>query len=77
MGQMRQDECTDLLKLLSGVSRPLEDVVADFLARVPQERRLRFGCAIRFVLEVSRRLPLPGAPYPPAPLHLRMLSVYT
>ncbi|KAM0909568.1 hypothetical protein ACQ4PT_014732 [Festuca glaucescens] len=51
MGQMRRDECTDLLKLLSGVSRPLEDVVADFLARVPPERRLRFGCAIKFVLE--------------------------
>ncbi|CAM0874931.1 unnamed protein product [Alopecurus aequalis] len=51
MGQMRRDECTDLLKLVSGVSHPLEDVVADFLARVPPERRLRFGCAIKFVLE--------------------------
>ncbi|PNT63844.1 hypothetical protein BRADI_4g21680v3 [Brachypodium distachyon] len=51
MGQMRRDECFDLLKLLSGVSRPLEDVVADFLARVPPERRLRFGSAIAFVLE--------------------------
>ncbi|VAI02902.1 unnamed protein product [Triticum turgidum subsp. durum] len=51
MCQMRRDECADLLKLISGVSRPLEDVVADFLARVPPERRLRFGSAIKFLLE--------------------------
>uniref|UniRef100_A0ACD6A4W4 Uncharacterized protein n=1 Tax=Avena sativa TaxID=4498 RepID=A0ACD6A4W4_AVESA len=57
IGQMRLDECTDLLKLLSGVSRPLEDVVADFLARVPPERRFRFGCAIKFVLEDKMMFP--------------------
>ncbi|EMS67447.1 hypothetical protein TRIUR3_16879 [Triticum urartu] len=38
----------------ASVSRPLEDVVADFLARVPPERRLRFGSAIKFLLEASR-----------------------
>ncbi|XP_062197258.1 uncharacterized protein LOC133900137 isoform X2 [Phragmites australis] len=51
MGGLRADECSDLLGLVSGVSRPLEDAVADFLARVPPERRLRFGSAVSFVLE--------------------------
>ena len=73
MGQMRLDECADLLKLVSGVSRPLEDVVADFLARVPPERRLRFGCAIKFVLEVRLFRP---RPVPVCPLHLHTLRLY-
>ncbi|XP_062183064.1 uncharacterized protein LOC133887141 [Phragmites australis] len=51
MGVLRADECADLLRLVSGVSRPLEDAVADFLTRVPPERRLRFGSAVSFVLE--------------------------
>ncbi|KAL6660775.1 hypothetical protein ACP70R_001810 [Stipagrostis hirtigluma subsp. patula] len=51
MGGLRADECSDLLGLVSAVSRPLEDAVADFLARVPPERRLRFGSALGFVLE--------------------------
>ncbi|TVU25961.1 hypothetical protein EJB05_28494 [Eragrostis curvula] len=51
MGGLRADECADLLGLVSGVSRPLEDAVADFLARVSPERRLRFGSAVSFVLE--------------------------
>ena len=52
MGALRGEECADLLALVSAVSRPLEDAVADFLARVPPERRPRFGNAVSFVLEV-------------------------
>lgn len=52
MGALRGEECANLLALVSAVSRPLEDAVADFLARVPPERRLRFGSAVSFVLEV-------------------------
>ncbi|XP_066337770.1 uncharacterized protein [Miscanthus floridulus] len=51
MGALRGEECADLLALVSAVSRPLEDAVADFLARVPPERRPRFGDAVSFVLE--------------------------
>uniref|UniRef100_A0A0A9DEU7 Uncharacterized protein n=1 Tax=Arundo donax TaxID=35708 RepID=A0A0A9DEU7_ARUDO len=51
MGGMRSEECADLLGLVSGVTRPLEDAVVDFLARVPPERRFRFGSALSFVLE--------------------------
>ncbi|EES09568.1 CCR4-NOT transcription complex subunit 11 isoform X2 [Sorghum bicolor] len=51
MGALRGEECADLLALVAAVSRPLEDAVADFLARVAPERRLRFGNAVRFVLE--------------------------
>lgn len=52
MGALRDEECANLLALVSTVSRPLEDAVADFLARVPPDRRLRFGTSISFVLEV-------------------------
>lgn len=52
MGPLRGDECANLLVLVAAVSRPLEDAVADFLARVPPERRLRFGSAVSYVLEV-------------------------
>ena len=52
MGALRGEECADLLALVSAVSRPLEDAVADFLARVPRECRPRFGNAVSFVLEV-------------------------
>ncbi|EEC67934.1 hypothetical protein OsI_35651 [Oryza sativa Indica Group] len=50
-GSLRPAECADLLGLVAGVKRPLEDVVADFLARIQPERRLRFGAAINFVLK--------------------------
>uniref|UniRef100_A0A0D9XQP3 Uncharacterized protein n=1 Tax=Leersia perrieri TaxID=77586 RepID=A0A0D9XQP3_9ORYZ len=50
-GSIKPTECADLLSLVAGVKRPLEDVVADFLARVPAERRIRFGAAISFVLK--------------------------
>ncbi len=53
-GSLRPAECADLLGLVAGVKRPLEDVVADFLARIQPERRLRFGAAINFVLKVTR-----------------------
>ncbi|AQK49287.1 Retrovirus-related Pol polyprotein LINE-1 [Zea mays] len=52
MFALRGEECANLLALVSAVSRPLEDAVVDFLARVPPERRFRFGSAISFVLEV-------------------------
>uniref|UniRef100_A0A804NKR7 CCR4-NOT transcription complex subunit 11 n=1 Tax=Zea mays TaxID=4577 RepID=A0A804NKR7_MAIZE len=51
MFALRGEECANLLALVSAVSRPLEDAVVDFLARVPPERRFRFGSAISFVLE--------------------------
>ncbi|CAN6374859.1 unnamed protein product [Urochloa humidicola] len=51
MGRLRGGECADLLALVSAVSLPLEDAVADFRARVAPERRLRFGSAVSFVLE--------------------------
>ncbi|EEE51899.1 hypothetical protein OsJ_33489 [Oryza sativa Japonica Group] len=50
-GSLRPAECADLLGLVAGVKRPLEDVVADFLARIQPERRFRFGAAINFVLK--------------------------
>jgi hypothetical protein len=49
--------------LVSGVSCPLEDAVSEFLARVPPERRLRFGSALSFVLEVRGLFP-PLTPRP-------------
>ncbi|RCV37689.1 hypothetical protein SETIT_8G082900v2 [Setaria italica] len=51
VGALRGGECADLLALVSAVSRPLEDAVADFRARIAPERRLRFGSAVTFVLE--------------------------
>ncbi|PUZ44210.1 hypothetical protein GQ55_8G071800 [Panicum hallii var. hallii] len=51
MGALRGGECADLLALVAAVTRPLEDAVADFRARVAPERRLRFGSAVSFVLE--------------------------
>jgi len=51
MGAMRGGECADLLALVAAVTRPLEDAVADFRARIAPERRLRFGSAVSFVLE--------------------------
>ncbi|CAO2152469.1 unnamed protein product [Urochloa humidicola] len=51
VGRLRGGECADLLALVSAVSLPLEDAVADFRARVAPERRLRFGSAVSFVLE--------------------------
>ncbi|KAL5205040.1 hypothetical protein ABZP36_009911 [Zizania latifolia] len=49
-GTLRPNECADLLNLVSGTKRPLEDVVADFLARIAPERRLRFGAAVNFII---------------------------
>jgi hypothetical protein len=57
MGALQSGECADLLGLVSGVWRPLEDAVSEFLARVPPERRLRFGSALSFVLEVRVLFP--------------------
>ncbi|KAL6868126.1 hypothetical protein ACP4OV_014971 [Aristida adscensionis] len=51
MGALRSAECSDLLTLVSTISCPLEDAVANFLARVPLERRLRFGSTVSFVIE--------------------------
>ncbi|XP_039802460.1 CCR4-NOT transcription complex subunit 11-like isoform X4 [Panicum virgatum] len=48
---LRPDERADLLSLLAAAARPLADVVSDFLARFPRERRLRVGGALCFLLE--------------------------
>ncbi|RLM99711.1 CCR4-NOT transcription complex subunit 11 [Panicum miliaceum] len=53
---LRPDERADLLSLLAAVARPLADVVADFLARFPRERRLRVGGALCFLLEDKKML---------------------
>ena len=68
MGALRGGECADLLALVAAVTRPLEDAVADFRARVAPERRLRFGSAVSFVLEVSAfsRSPRPSSPPMPS-----------
>jgi hypothetical protein len=64
---LRPDERADLLSLLAAAARPLADVVADFLARFPRERRLRVGGALSFLLEASH-CPSPSllTPHPPA-----------
>jgi hypothetical protein len=56
---LRPDERSDLLSLLAAAARPLADVVADFLARFPRERRLRVGGALSFLLEASHATPAP------------------
>jgi len=68
MGALRGGECADLLALVAAVTRPLEDAVADFRARIAPERRLRFGSAVSFVLEVSAfsRSPRPSSPPMPS-----------
>ncbi|KAG0520456.1 hypothetical protein BDA96_08G075800 [Sorghum bicolor] len=53
---LRPDERSDLLSLLAAAARPLADVVADFLARFPRERRLRVGGALSFLLEDKKML---------------------
>ncbi|KAJ1265165.1 hypothetical protein BS78_08G058900 [Paspalum vaginatum] len=53
---LRPDERADLLSLLAAATRPLADVVADFLARFPRERRLRVGAALSFLLEDKKML---------------------
>lgn len=64
--RLQPDERSNLLSLLAAASRPLADVVADFLARFPLERRLRVGAALGFLLEVKgpRRIPIPIPPCP-------------
>ncbi|KAG8093470.1 hypothetical protein GUJ93_ZPchr0012g21463 [Zizania palustris] len=53
---LQPDERANLLSLLAAASRPLADVVADFLARFPRERRLRVGAALGFLLEDKKML---------------------
>ncbi|XP_039835924.1 CCR4-NOT transcription complex subunit 11-like isoform X3 [Panicum virgatum] len=53
---LQPDERADLLSLLAGAARPLADVVSDFLARFPRERRLRVGGALCFLLEDKKML---------------------
>ncbi|PAN16367.1 hypothetical protein PAHAL_3G055500 [Panicum hallii] len=53
---LQPDERADLLSLLAAAARPLADVVADFLARFPRERRLRVGGALCFLLEDKKML---------------------
>nr|CAB3489577.1 unnamed protein product [Digitaria exilis] len=65
MGVLRGGECGDLLALVSAVARPLEEAVAGFRARISPERRLRFGSAVSFVLEVRGFFEIPR--YPPRP----------
>ncbi|GJN13565.1 hypothetical protein PR202_gb00283 [Eleusine coracana subsp. coracana] len=52
--KLRPEERADLLSLLAAAARPLADVVADFLARFPRERRLRVCATLGFLLEASR-----------------------
>uniref|UniRef100_A0A0E0MKJ9 CCR4-NOT transcription complex subunit 11 n=1 Tax=Oryza punctata TaxID=4537 RepID=A0A0E0MKJ9_ORYPU len=54
--KLQPDERSNLLSLLAAASRPLADVVADFLARFPLERRLRVGAALGFLLEDKKML---------------------
>ncbi|XP_062202846.1 uncharacterized protein LOC133905144 isoform X2 [Phragmites australis] len=53
---LRPEERADLLSLLAAAARPLADVVADFLARFPRERRLRVGATLCFLLEDKKML---------------------
>jgi hypothetical protein len=71
MGALRGGECADLLALVAAVTRPLEDAVADFRARVAPERRLRFGSAVSFVLEVRAFSRSPRPSPPPMPCFRR------
>ena len=59
---LRPEERAWLLTLLAAAARPLGDVVADFLARFPRERRLRVGATLCFLLEACHD------PRPPPPL---------
>ncbi|KAL5205595.1 hypothetical protein ABZP36_033804 [Zizania latifolia] len=54
--KLQPDERDNLLSLLAAATRPLADVVADFLARFPRERRLRVGAALGFLLEDKKLL---------------------
>uniref|UniRef100_A0A0D9XXQ1 CCR4-NOT transcription complex subunit 11 n=1 Tax=Leersia perrieri TaxID=77586 RepID=A0A0D9XXQ1_9ORYZ len=54
--KLEPDERANLLSLLAAASRPLADVVSDFLARFPRERRLRVGAALGFLLEDKKML---------------------
>ncbi|GJM87767.1 hypothetical protein PR202_ga03758 [Eleusine coracana subsp. coracana] len=58
---LRPEERADLLSLLAAAARPLADVVADFLARFPRERRLRVCATLGFLLEASRPLQRPSS----------------
>ncbi|TVU51365.1 hypothetical protein EJB05_02789 [Eragrostis curvula] len=53
---LRPEERADLLSLLAAASRPLADVVTDFLTRFPRERRLRVGATLCFLLEDKKML---------------------
>ncbi|KAL6906204.1 hypothetical protein ACP4OV_003805 [Aristida adscensionis] len=55
--RLRPEERADLLALLAAAARPLADVVADFLARFPRERRLRVGATLCFILEGQEDAP--------------------
>ncbi|KAK3136324.1 hypothetical protein QOZ80_5BG0431690 [Eleusine coracana subsp. coracana] len=54
--KLRPEERADLLSLLAAAARPLADVVADFLARFPRERRLRVCATLGFLLEDKKML---------------------
>ncbi|XP_047048219.1 CCR4-NOT transcription complex subunit 11-like [Lolium rigidum] len=53
---LRPDERAGILTLVAAAARPLGDVVADFLARFPRERRLRVGATLCFLLEDKKML---------------------
>uniref|UniRef100_A0ACD5XP10 Uncharacterized protein n=2 Tax=Avena sativa TaxID=4498 RepID=A0ACD5XP10_AVESA len=53
---LRPEERAGILTLLAAAARPLGDVVADFLARFPRERRLRVGATLCFLLEDKKML---------------------
>ncbi|VAI29146.1 unnamed protein product [Triticum turgidum subsp. durum] len=57
---LRPEERAGLLALLASAARPLADVVADFLARFPRERRLRVGATLCFLLEDKKMLHATG-----------------
>ncbi|KAF7057667.1 hypothetical protein CFC21_064876 [Triticum aestivum] len=57
---LRPEERAGLLALLASAARPLADVVADFLARFPRERRLRVGGTLCFLLEDKKMLHATG-----------------
>ncbi|KAM0893245.1 hypothetical protein ACQ4PT_025253 [Festuca glaucescens] len=50
---LRPEERAGILTLVAAAARPLGDVVADFLARFPRERRLRVGATLCFLLEAA------------------------
>ncbi|ONM33686.1 hypothetical protein ZEAMMB73_Zm00001d041789 [Zea mays] len=71
------DERPDILSLLDAAARPLADVVADFLARFPRERRLRdkmmlhpTGRLIAFAILHQSYSPQTANPYIPILLNV-------